>query len=162
MPKLSEVRKNAPNEEPDDDSELETMLCFAVYSAALAFTRSYKPLLDPLGLTYPQYLVMRVLWSQNGQKVKALADRLGLDSAALSPLLKRLEQAGLVDRKRGREDERQVIITLTAAGLHMKGRLAGVKTAITKAAGCTPTELAALRDNLVELKNNLEGVSEVG
>jgi len=161
MAELSELTGSAVDEEPADASELDTMLCFAVYGAALAFTRSYKPLLDPLGLTYPQYLVMRALWSEEGQKVKTLADRLGLDSGTLSPLLKRLEQAGLVVRKRGRDDERQVIITLTAAGLQMKDRLADVKTAITKAAGCSPTELAALRDALVGLKNNLEGVSEL-
>ncbi|MEN5081177.1 MarR family transcriptional regulator [Bosea sp. TWI1241] len=101
---------------------LDRQLCFAVYSAAHAFNRAYKPYLAALGLTYPQYLAMLVLWEEDGCPVKALSERLLLDSGTLTPLLKRLEAAGLVTRRRGREDERQVFIDLTDAGraLHDK------------------------------------------
>jgi len=116
---------------------LDAMLCFAIYGAPHAFNRAYKPLLDPLGLTYPQYLVMMALWTEDGQKVKALGERLGLDSGTLSPLLKRLEQSGLVLRKRDLEDERQVIITLTAQGLDLKQKSEGVMAQIGRATGCS-------------------------
>jgi MarR family transcriptional regulator, organic hydroperoxide resistance regulator len=139
---------------------LDAMLCFAIYGVAHAFTRAYKPLLEPLGLTYPQYLVMMALWAEDGQKVKMLGDRLGLDSGTLSPLLKRLEQSGLVKRKRDAEDERQVKITLTPQGLELKVRSAGVMAAIGKATGCTLDEVKALREALVGLKERLEGAEE--
>jgi DNA-binding MarR family transcriptional regulator len=139
---------------------LDVMLCFAIYGAAHAFTRAYKPLLEPLGLTYPQYLVMMALWAEDGQKVKALGDRLGLDSGTLSPLLKRLEQSGLVKRKRDAEDERQVKITLTPQGVELKERSAGVMEAIGKATGCSLEEVGMLRAALVGLKDRLEGAEE--
>lgn len=136
------------------------MLCFAIYGAAHAFTRAYKPLLEPLGLTYPQYLVMMALWAEDGQKVKTLGDRLGLDSGTLSPLLKRLEQSGLVKRKRDAEDERQVKITLTPQGVELKERSSGVMARIGKATGCSLEEVTALREALVGLKERLEGAEE--
>lgn len=139
---------------------LDAMLCFAIYGAAHAFTRAYKPLLEPLGLTYPQYLVMIALWAEDGQKVKMLGDRLGLDSGTLSPLLKRLEQSGLVSRKRDAEDERQVKITLTPQGLELKERSSGVMAEIGKATGCSLQEVAALREALVGLTERLEGTEE--
>src|ERR1700759_5472942 len=89
---------------------LDNQICFAVYSASHAFNRVYKPLLDRLGLTYPQYLVMLVLWERDGVAVKEIGERLHLDSGTLTPLLKRLEQAGLIKRTRSTEDERQVLI----------------------------------------------------
>ena len=95
---------------------LGNQLCFAVYSTAHAFNRVYKPLLDRLRLTYPQYLVMLVLWEQDGLAVKEVGERLFLDSGTLTPLLKRLEAAHLVKRTRGSEDERQVLIALTPQG----------------------------------------------
>lgn len=95
---------------------LDEQLCFAIYSAAHAFNRVYRPFLAELGLTYPQYLVMLVLWECDGQTVKAIGERLMLDSGTLTPLLKRLDSAGLVSRTRGREDERQVLVTLTEEG----------------------------------------------
>lgn len=95
---------------------LDEQICFAVYSAAHAFNRAYRPFLAELGLTYPQYLVMLVLWEQDGQSVKAIGDRLMLDSGTLTPLLKRLEGNGLILRRRGRNDERQVLVELTGAG----------------------------------------------
>jgi DNA-binding MarR family transcriptional regulator len=139
------------------DAGLDAMLCFAIYGAAHAFNRAYKPLLEPLGLTYPQYLVMMALWSEDGQKVKTLGDRLGLDSGTLSPLLKRLEQSGLVTRKRDPEDERQVKITLTAQGLVLKEKSDGVMAEIGKATGCSLEEASSLREALVGLRERLEG-----
>src|ERR1700754_1774854 len=99
-----------------DPQRLDNQICFAVYSAAHAFNRIYKPLLDRLGLTYPQYLVMLVLWERDGVAVKEIGERLYLDSGTLTPLLKRLEAAGFVKRSRSSEDERQVLIALTAQG----------------------------------------------
>src|SRR6201989_2820877 len=95
---------------------LDNQICFAVYSAAHAFTRVYKPLLDRLGLTYPQYLVMLVLWERDDVPVKDIGERLFLDAGTLTPLLKRLEAADLIKRTRSTEDERQVLIALTSQG----------------------------------------------
>lgn len=134
---------------------VETQLCFAIYGAAHAFTRTYKPLLEPLGLTYPQYLVMLALWEEDGQAVKAIGERLGLDSGTLSPLLKRLEQAGLVERLRDRQDERQVRISLTARGDALREKAAGVMQAIGAATGCTLDEMESLRDGLQAIRSRL-------
>src|SRR3954467_10719297 len=101
---------------PDQALLLDNQLCFALYSTSLAMTKLYKPLLEELGLTYPQYLVMLVLWEEDGPMVSGLGERLFLDSGTLPPLLKRLETAGLVARVRDTQDERRVHITLTAAG----------------------------------------------
>jgi DNA-binding MarR family transcriptional regulator len=103
-------------------SGLDEQICFAVYSAAHAFNRAYRPFLARLGLTYPQYLVMLVLWEQDGQSVKAIGERLMLDSGTLTPLLKRLEGNGLILRKRGREDERQVLVELSEAGRSLRDK----------------------------------------
>src|ERR1700742_4704581 len=96
---------------------LSNQICFAVYSTAHAFNRVYKPLLDRLKLTYPQYLVMLVLWERDGLSVKEIGERLFLDSGTLTPLLKRMEAAELLKRSRSTEDERQVLIALTQKGL---------------------------------------------
>ena len=106
----------------DQALRLDNQICFAVYSAAHAFNRVYKPLLDRLGLTYPQYLVMLVLWERDGVPVKDIGERLFLDSGTLTPLLKRLEAAGLVKRTRSTEDERQVLIALTPQGPGAEGK----------------------------------------
>ena len=134
---------------------LDGQLCFAIYGAAHAFNRAYKPLLEPLGLTYPQYLVMLALWEEDGQPVKAIGERLGLDSGTLSPLLKRLEQADLVKRRRDRKDERQVHISLTPKGAEMKAEAEHVARAIGEALGCGLDEVAALRDALKALRERL-------
>src|SRR5882762_7888585 len=105
-----------------DPQRLDNQICFAVYSAAHAFNRIYKPLLDRLGLTYPRYLVMLVLWERDGVAVKEIGERLYLDSGTLTPLLKRLEQAGLVKRTRSTADERQVLISLTTQGESLKDK----------------------------------------
>src|SRR5215211_2557757 len=112
---------------------LDNQLCFALYSASLAMTKLYKPLLDELRLTYPQYLVMLVLWEGDGLMVSELGQRLSLDSGTLTPLLKRLESAGLVARIRDVQDERRVHITLTAAGRKLKARAQKVPACILDA-----------------------------
>ncbi|MFA7413874.1 MAG: MarR family transcriptional regulator [Rhizobium sp.] len=134
---------------------LDRQLCFAVYGAAHAFNRAYKPLLEPLGLTYPQYLVMMVLWEEDTQSVKAIGDRLGLDSGTLSPLLKRLEQAGYVVRKRCSDDERQVLVSLTETGTGLRRRACDVMQSIGKATGCTRQEIENLRNRLQDLRHQL-------
>src|SRR5258705_7591335 len=121
---------------PDAPLLLGNQLCFAIYSTAHAFNRVYKPLLDKLGLTYPQYLVMLVLWERDGLAVKDIGERLFLDSGTLTPLLKRLEAAGLIKRTRSTEDERQVMIALTAQGQALKEKARAGPQTILAAPGC--------------------------
>ena len=134
---------------------LGNQLCFAVYSTAHAFNRVYKPLLDRLGLTYPQYLVMLALWERDGVPIKDIGERLFLDSGTLTPLLKRLEAAHLIKRTRSREDERQVLVALTLQGKALKEKAKSVPPAILAASGCSLGELAALKKNLVALRDQL-------
>jgi MarR family transcriptional regulator, organic hydroperoxide resistance regulator len=134
---------------------LDQQICFALYGAAHAFTRAYKPLLDPIGLTYPQYLVMMALWEKETSTVKALGEMLGLDSGTLSPLLKRLEHAGLITRKRGTVDERQVLVALTPKGANLKKEGVKIMAAIGSATGCGLEELAQIRDRVNALKDSL-------
>ncbi|MFK3689085.1 MarR family winged helix-turn-helix transcriptional regulator [Agrobacterium tumefaciens] len=134
---------------------LDQQICFALYGAAHAFTRAYKPLLDPIGLTYPQYLVMMALWEKETSTVKALGEMLGLDSGTLSPLLKRLEHAGLITRKRGTVDERQVLVALTKKGAELKKEGVKIMAAIGSATGCGLEELVQIRDRVNALKDNL-------
>lgn len=140
---------------PDEEKRLERQLCFAVYSAAHAFNRAYKPILDRVGLTYPQYLVMLVLWEKRSLSAKIIGEKLDLDSGTLSPLLKRLEQAGLIDRARDPRDERQVIVSLTEKGSGMQCQVDTIMDAIGQATGCDMAEIANLRDQLRRLKVNL-------
>ncbi len=135
---------------------LGNQLCFAVYSTAHAFTRLYKPFLDGLGLTYPQYLVMMVLWEGDGLTVKALGERLHLDSGTLTPLLKRLESAGLISRSRDLQDERQLCVTLTTAGRDLHDQAKDVPPKILAATGCGLPELARLRDELLALRSRMD------
>src|SRR5438874_1046866 len=134
---------------------LANQLCFAVYSTAHAFNRFYKPMLDRLGLTYPQYLVMLVLWEQDGVPVKEIGERLFLDSGTLTPLLKRLEAAGLVKRTRSREDERQVLVALTPQGPALKEKARTVPQSIPAASECSVAELVALKSEIVTLRDRL-------
>ena len=134
---------------------LGNQLCFAIYSTAHAFNRVYKPLLDRLGLTYPQYLVMLVLWERDGIAVKEIGERLFLDSGTLTPLLKRLQAAHLIRRTRSSEDERQVLIALTAQGQALREKARTVPAAILAVSGCSIGELSGLRRNLVELRDQL-------
>ena len=134
---------------------LDNQLCFALYSASLAMTKLYKPLLDELGLTYPQYLVMLVLWEGDGLMVSELGQRLSLDSGTLTPLLKRLESAGLVSRMRAVEDERRVHIHLTAAGRKLKARAARVPGCVLAASQCSVPEVLKLVGELRTLRERL-------
>lgn len=141
---------------PDDAAlRLDQQVCFALYSTSLALQKVYRPLLAPLGLTYPQYLVMLVLWQTDGLRVNAIGERLQLDSATLTPLLKRLEAAGLVSRQRASHDGREVIIELTAAGRQLKSRARDVPADVMAAAACPATELHALRQELDQLRQQL-------
>ena len=145
------TRKNSA----DAVLQLSNQLCFAVYSTAHAFNRVYKPLLDRLGLTYPQYLVMLVLWERDGVPVKEIGERLFLDSGTLTPLLKRLEAAHLVKRTRSAADERQVLISLTSQGQSMRERAKAVPQAILAASACSVGELMALKNELATLRERL-------
>ncbi|PKA40239.1 MarR family winged helix-turn-helix transcriptional regulator [Rhizobium sullae] len=140
---------------PEEEKRLEKQLCFAVYATAHAFTRAYKPILDKVGLTYPQYLVMLVLWEKAELPVKTIGEQLDLDSGTLSPLLKRLEQTGLIKRTRDARDERQVIVSLTPKGRSMKSEAGTIMAAIGQAAGCTLDEMAEIRGALQKLRGNL-------
>jgi MarR family transcriptional regulator, organic hydroperoxide resistance regulator len=134
---------------------LDQQLCFALYSTGLAMDKVYRKLLRPLNLTYPQYLVMLVLWQADGITVSELGKRLFLDSATLTPLLKRLEHNGLLVRQRAAADERQVLISLTASGRALKESAQGVQQAIFRAAQCSADELVALKTQLQQLRSNL-------
>jgi DNA-binding MarR family transcriptional regulator len=134
---------------------LDNQVCFAIYSTAHAFNRIYKPLLDRLGLTYPQYLVMLVLWERDDVAVKEIGERLYLDSGTLTPLLKRLEAADLVKRTRSTADERQVLIALTAKGRALQEKARTVPQSILAASACSVSELSALKNDLVALRDQL-------
>jgi MarR family transcriptional regulator, organic hydroperoxide resistance regulator len=153
------IETTAPKPAATSPLLLGNQLCFAVYSTAHAFNRVYKPLLDRLGLTYPQYLVMLVLWEHDDVPVKEIGERLFLDSGTLTPLLKRLEAAGLIKRTRSKQDERQVLIALTAQGkaLHDQAKL--LPEAILAASACSIGELAALKTDLVALRDRLLAMS---
>jgi DNA-binding MarR family transcriptional regulator len=134
---------------------LDRQLCFALYSSSLAMTKLYKPLLEPLGLTYPQYLVLLVLWEADGLAVGELGTRLHLDSGTLTPLLKRLEAAGLVQRERAADDERRVLIRLTPAGRALRARARRVPEALARASGCSVRELGDLVARLQTLRDRI-------
>ena len=135
---------------------LDHQLCFALYSSSLAMTKLYKPMLEPLGLTYPQYLAMLVLWEGDGITVSELGQRLQLDSGTLTPLLKRLETTGVIGRQRDSADERRVLLHLTAAGRALKARAAKVPPQVACASGCSLEELAALTRRLKELRDQIQ------
>lgn len=134
---------------------LDNQLCFALYSASLAMTKLYKPLLENLGLTYPQYLVMLVLWEQDGLTVSALGERLSLDSGTLTPLLKRIEQCGLLARMRSTDDERRVLVTLTPSGRKLKAKAAAVPACVVQSTGCPVPELVSLTRQVQNLRDRL-------
>jgi len=140
----------------NDLLKLDNQLCFALYSASLAMTKLYKPLLDKLGLTYPQYLVMLALWEEDAQMVSALGQRLSLDSGTLTPLLKRLESSGFVSRVRDTADERRVHIVLTATGRRLKARAAEVPQCLLAASQCSIDELIALTQQLRGLRDQIK------
>lgn len=135
---------------------LDHQLCFALHSASLAMTRLYATLLDALELTYPQYLVMLVLWEHDGIGVSDIGERLMLDSGTLTPLLKRLEGSGIVTRQRDPDDERRVIIRLTAKGRQLKQRAAAIPRRVFAATGCSLQDVIRLTDELHGLRDRLQ------
>jgi len=154
------MRNPAPSAiSADEMLQLDNQLCFAVYSASLAMTKRYKPLLEILQLTYPQYLVMLVLWERDGLMVSELGERLFLDSGTLTPLLKRLEANGLVARIRDVGDERRVHINLTAAGRKLKARAASVPACLLAASQCSVDELLALTQQMQSLRDRVRAAS---
>jgi MarR family transcriptional regulator, organic hydroperoxide resistance regulator len=134
---------------------LDNQLCFALYSTSLAMTKLYKPLLDEMGLTYPQYLAMLVLWERDGLMVSELGERLSLDSGTLTPLLKRMEAAGLVSRMRAVDDERRVHIQLTAAGRKLKAKAQMIPGCVLSATQCSIPELISLTQQVQQLRDRL-------
>lgn len=140
----------------DDWLQLDRQLCFALYSTSLAMTKIYKPILSELGLTYPQYLVMLVLWENSRLTVSELGTRLTLDSGTLTPLLKRLETAGFVKRDRDAEDERRVLVSLTDAGRSLRASAAGIPEKMLCATQCSIEEIQFLTARLHALRSTLE------
>lgn len=136
---------------------LDDQLCYAIYAAGIAIQRTYKPLLDELGVTYPQYLVLNLLWAEDEQLVGKLADRLALESSTLTPLLQRLEAAGLVNRTRDPANARQVIVALTDAGRVMQQKAGCLGAALLEASGHSPDALNDLNGKVRALRNDIYG-----
>lgn len=141
---------------PNQMLQLDRQLCFALYSASHAMSKAYKPHLEALGLTYPQYVAMLVLWERDGLTVSEIGERLYLDSGTLTPLLKRLEAAGHISRLRDVADERRVLIQLTAAGRKLKAKAAPIPGCMFAAMQCTPSELGALTRQIQQLRDRLQ------
>lgn len=139
---------------------LDEQLCFALYGAGIAVNRTYKPQLDDLGLTYPQYLVLSALWETDGLTVGAIATRLALEPSTITPLLKRLEQAGFVERQRSAEDERQVHVHVTQAGRDIRARTRCLAETLAIRSGMTSEELIALNRQVQRLRDALSGSME--
>jgi DNA-binding MarR family transcriptional regulator len=133
--------------------KLADFLCFAIYSANLAYGRAYKPILDELGLTYPQYIAIVALWEEDHQTVSRLGEKLFLESNTLTPILKKLETMGYVRRQRDPEDERQVLVSLTDSGRRLREKGLGMN--LVKASGLTPEEFSTMQKGVVTLRDNL-------
>jgi MarR family transcriptional regulator, organic hydroperoxide resistance regulator len=140
-------------------SVLDEQLCFALYTASRAMTSCYRPMLDALGLTYPQFLVLLVLWERGDSSVTGIGTALQLETGTLSPLLKRLESTGFITRTRQAEDERSVVVGLTDAGRALEERAATVQREVSDATGMTDDEIAALRATLQRLTGNLRATA---
>ena len=149
---------NAPNESAEvlrDPLLLDNQLCYALYAAAHRMTKSYRPMLERMGLTYPQYLVLLVLWENDGITVSEIGRRLRLDSGTLTPVLKRLESAGLLLRSRRQSDEREVEIGLTERGRALRGEAEGVRQSVMCQLQMSEPEIQAMRADLNALIDNL-------
>ncbi len=144
----------------NDPPPLRDQLCYAIYTAGIAIQRAYKPLLDELGLTYPQYLVLNVLWAEDEQTVVSIADRLALESSTLTPLLKRLEAAGHLRRTRNANNERQVLVALTDQGRALQHKAGCLSDTLLAASTRTPPELAALNQDVRHLRDAI--YSQIG
>ncbi|MDO7901263.1 MarR family winged helix-turn-helix transcriptional regulator [Pseudomonas sp. K1(2024)] len=147
---------NADTNAPCDELLLNNQVCFALHSTSLLMTKVYKPLLQALGLTYPQYLAMLVLWEQDGLTVGEISHRLLTDPGSLTPLLKRLESEGLLNRTRSREDERVVLVELTDKGRTLREQARKVPQCILEASGRTVQRLQKLQAELLELRESLQ------
>jgi MarR family transcriptional regulator, organic hydroperoxide resistance regulator len=140
---------------PQAALKLDSFLCFAIYSVNHAFNRVYKPLLDKLKLTYPQYLAMAILWEQDDQTVGNLGEKLFLESSTLTPMLKRLEALKYVSRIRDQDDERQVRVRLTKAGLALREKAQEIPACIIEATGLNPEGAAKLKEEITKLRASL-------
>lgn len=149
----SAAKAAAPKTAPKTDPRLQDFLCFAIYSANLAYGRAYKPILEELGLTYTQYIAIVALWEQDNQTVSSLGEKLFLESNTLTPILKNLEAMGYLRRRRDPEDERQVLISLTDAGRRVREKALPLN--LVKESGLTPDEFAKMQKGIVALRNNL-------
>ena len=134
---------------------LDEQLCFSLYGASMAIGRAYKPLLDALDITYPQYLVLSALWEADGQTIGSIADRLGLDPSNVTPLVKRMEGANLLSRRRNPDDERQVVVTLTDAGRGMQTRSACLGETLFAAAGMSVEQLVRLNKDVQTFRDTV-------
>lgn len=134
---------------------LEDQLCFSLYATSMAINRLYKPLLDELGITYPQYLVLNVLWEEDGRSIGSIANRLDLDPSTITPLVKRLEAAALVTRTRAREDERSVWVSLTERGRTLSDESRCLGETLFVRSGMEPKELIALNHEVRRLREAL-------
>ncbi len=140
-----------------DPLPLDDQLCFSLYSTSIAINRLYKPMLDSLGLTYPQYLVLSALWEQDGRTISAIADRLALEPSTITPLVKRLEAAGFVTRQRNAKDERLVNAGLTARGRALRREASCLTDALLAHSGFAIPEMVALNEQIRRLRRALTG-----
>ena len=144
---------NPADPEDPTNPKLADFLCFAIYSANLAYGRAYKPILEGLGLTYTQYIAIVALWEEDNLTVSQLGEKLFLESNTLTPILKKLEGMGYLRRQRDRADERQVLVSLTEAGRRLREK--GLTMNLVKASGLTPEEFGKMQKGVVTLRNNL-------
>ena len=142
-----------PAKKPNNPLPLDDQLCYAIYSAGMAIQRVYKPMLDDLGLTYPQYLVLNVLWREDNLTVGSIAERLALESSTLTPLLKRMEAAGLLRRTRNPANERQVVVALTDKGRELRSRAGCLADALLSSSGRSPAHLNQINRDVRELRD---------
>jgi DNA-binding MarR family transcriptional regulator len=152
------TKATAPTPRPAEQAEakspkLSDFLCFAIYSANLAYGRAYKPILEKLGLTYTQYIAIVALWEEDNQTVSGLGEKLFLESNTLTPILKKLESMGYLRRQRDPSDERQVLVSLTEAGRRLREK--GLTMNLVQASGLTPEEFPKMQKAVVTLRNNL-------
>jgi DNA-binding MarR family transcriptional regulator len=142
-----------------DIARLGDFMCFAVYSTNLAYSRVYKPVLEKLGLTYPQYVTIICLWEEDNQTVKGLSEKLFLEPSTMTPMLKRLEAMGYVRRERDSEDERSVLVSLTETGRELREKAFAFREVTAKASGLAPEEFRVLQKAIVNLRTNLMNAS---
>lgn len=153
---MKQQDKTGPNAPSFDLLRLDNQLCFALYAATRALTSTYREKLSPMGITYPQYLVLLVLWEKDNITLKEIGHKLMLDSGTLTPLVKRMEAMELVDRTRGTDDERQTFISLKSKGKRLKTDALDARTFVACRLGMTEPEIMALRGDLMELVEHLD------